>query len=760
MLRAILALWVGLASMAQAEQVAVQSGEHDGFTRLVLDFAGPVGWTMTRTEAGYRLALTRPDMRFDLSDVFRKVSRDRLSSVWADPDSGALMLGIGCACHAFPFELRADVLVIDLRDGPAPPGSSFEVAEDGRRMPPIQADAPTRPRGRPEGLIAPVAAAPGYDWLDQAITASTAEVPVSPSMAAAAPHDAAPMPAQSHADAVKTAPPVPAPQGGDALRDALLRQISDGAARGAVDLAPHVPGTSGTHGTSGQDRLSQVRIGGDAGVDPAAGDRPDHALTAEGIRCLPDAVVDVGAWGADTPVAETIAARTAALYAEFDRVDPVAAAAAVRYLLYLGFGAEARVLIETLALDGPEVPLWSALADVADGDLAPDGPLTGMEVCDGPVAMWAVLARPALTAGDQVQSGAILRAFSALPPHLRRHLGPPLAGRFLARGDAVNVRAIRDAILRPGGDPGPAVRLMEAELHAAEGHGPDTPALVALQSAPGPTAADATVAAVRAIVAEGGTVDIAMLTATGALLREHKGAQDEPALRHALALAQATQGDFDAAFATLPEADAGRTDLWTLLANRGGAAALMTHALRGGGAQVPQVPVAVGHRMARRLIDAGFADAALEWLAAVPEAEVHDDHRLLAAEAELQRRDARAAIGLLAAVDGPEATALRNASLLQLGTPEPLARLRADTTAPEPLRQQAARRAADWAEVARDGPEVWRNAAAMVTVSPPAADVPALAGAAALLADSARARAALQALIDATAAPPPDQGGT
>ena len=758
MLRAFLALWIGLASVAQAEQVAVQSGEHDGFTRLVLDFAAPVGWTMTRTDAGYRLALSRPDMRFDLSEVFRKVPRDRLSSIWADPGTGALMLGIGCACHAFPFELRPDVLVIDLRDGLPPPGSSFEIAEDGRVMPPVAAHPPLRPRSRPEGKAAAVAAGPtvsGYDWLGQAIT-GTADVPAPP-LLPPVPRDALPVPSPEVAG---DAPPMPAPQAGDALRNALLRQISNGAARGAVDLAPHVPGLPGDHGTSGRDPLPQIRIGRDAGVDPAAGDRPDHALTAAGDRCLPDAAVDVGAWGAATPVAETIASRTAALYGEFDRVDPVVADAAVKYLIYLGFGAEAQGLIKTLPLDGPDAPLWSALAAVADGDLAPDGPLTGMEVCDGPVAMWAVLARPDLTAGDQVQSGAILRAFSALPPHLRRHLGPVLAGRFMARGDAVTVRAIRDAILRPGGDPGPAVRLLAAELHEAEGHGPDTPALVALQSAPGPTAAAATVAAVVAIVADGGTVDTAMLTATEALLREYKGADEAPALRHALALALGTQGDFDAAFATLPEADAGRADLWALLADRGGEAALMTHALRGGVGLVPPVPLAVSHRMARRLIDAGFPDAALDWLAAVPEPAVQDDHRLLVAEAELHRRDARAAIGALAAMTGPEATALRNAALLQLGMPEPLARLGADATAPDNLRQQAARRALDWTEVARDGPEVWRNAAAMVTAPAAAAEVPALAEAAALLADSAKARTALQALLDATVPRPPDQGGT
>ena len=767
MLRALMAVSLCLvtASGATAEQVSVQSGEHDDFTRLVLDFAAPVGWQMTRTESGYRLAFDRPDMRFDLSDVFRLIPRDRLSSIWADPETGALMLGIGCACHAFPFELRADVLVIDLRDGPAPAGSSFEVAADGRAMPPMANRTQARPRARPEMAAAgdEKPAAPRYDWLEQAGTVmAAAEMPVLlPSLPL--PQGAAP-------------PPLSAAERGDTLRDELLRQISNGAARGTVEMAPNLPKSRGSPPNgAARDPLPQIRIGGDAGIDPAAGERPDHSMTAEGMRCLPDAAVDLGSWGDEAPVADAIGRRTGALFGEFDRVDRATAETAVKYLLHLGFGAEAQGLIETLPLDGPDTALWSALAAVVDGDLATGQSLAGMEICDSSVALWALLARPDLTPGDQVQTGAVLRAFSALPPHLRRHLGPTLAGRFLARGDAATVRAIRNAILRPGGDPGPAVRLMEAELQAAAGSGPDIGALVSLQAAPGPTAAAATIAATLAIVAEGGTIDMGMLTATEALLREYKGAEEEPALRHALALAQATQGNFDAAFALLPEDDAGRADLWTLLADRGPEAALLTHAVPGGTELVPKLAVDIRHRMARRLIDAGFPDAALDWLNAgtAPEGDVRADYLLLAAEAELRRRDARAAIGLLATVEGPEAASLRNEALLQLGTPEPLQRVQSDASAPEGQRQQAARTALDWASVAAGGEDVWRDAAALVTDvsppddtsqdAPPPQATPPLARAKELLAQSVANRKALQDLLDATAPPPETQieeGGT
>ncbi len=46
-------LWCVLPSLAQAAPVVVKSGEHDGFTRLVMDFGKPVDWTVGRSLDGW-----------------------------------------------------------------------------------------------------------------------------------------------------------------------------------------------------------------------------------------------------------------------------------------------------------------------------------------------------------------------------------------------------------------------------------------------------------------------------------------------------------------------------------------------------------------------------------------------------------------------------------------------------------------------------------------------------------------------------------
>ena len=124
--------WGGLAN---AGPVAVTSGEHDGFTRLVFDFGAPVEWQVGRSADGYEVAITGATPAYDLRGIFQLIGRSRLAAIWPDPQTGNLRIGIACACHALPFEFRPGIVVIDLRDGPPPRGSSFELSLAGGTAP-------------------------------------------------------------------------------------------------------------------------------------------------------------------------------------------------------------------------------------------------------------------------------------------------------------------------------------------------------------------------------------------------------------------------------------------------------------------------------------------------------------------------------------------------------------------------------------------------------------------------------------------------
>ncbi|MDP4034466.1 MAG: hypothetical protein Q8P60_16750 [Pseudorhodobacter sp.] len=681
-----------MAASAPAQTITVQSGEHDGFTRLVLEIGTPANWALGRTGDGYELRLDRPGTRYDLSQVYKLIPRDRLAAIWVDPETGNLRLAIGCACHAMPFEFRPNVIVVDLRDGPPPKGSSFENTFDGSGLPQLVGRRTMRPRARPG------TAAPAYDW--RAIT----RMPTSASGSATV---AMPM----LSPAVDLAP----------LRDTLLRQMSQGAAKGVVDLTrpPQRHDDPIIAETPDFLPLKQMHIGEDLGL--AAGTlRPlPETLTATGADCLADDKLDIAAWGKELPVAEQMATALTGLTGEFDRPEAAAVSRAVRFYLFLGFGAEARQLLRDLDIAPEDKAIWQTMAIILDEESPPAGPFDGMMVCDTAAALWSVLAHPQLSAGDVPHKTAILRSFSALPLHLRRHLGPSLAARFFERGDSETSRAVRDAILRAPGNPGPQVRLMGAELDLAMGNRDAADQVLrALAAEGGPGAAEALIAHAETLFERGEPVDMQTVTALAALAFEHRGSRLEPALQRAHLLALAAAGDFDSAFRQRAFAPEAEPDLWRILANHGADSALLEHAVLPDATAPPEVPLATRRKLAVRLVALGFAEPALHWLAEIlaPDAKATAEDRLLAARVQMDRHDIREALRLVAGMSGPEADSLRAKAQVRLGDLIGATRLFA-ALGDGSAEQRTARQAHAWQLIFDRGEDPWRAAAQLVLSS-------------------------------------------
>lgn len=633
MLLVLLALWAGAAA-AQVPAVGVRSGEHPGFTRLAIDLGDTPDWAFGRTADGYAFRVARGGVRYDLSRVFRHIGRDRLSAIWADPDSGDLRLGIGCACHAVAFEARPGVVAIDIRDGPAVEGSGYEralAAPDGPAVAPPGSRPVRRPQPRPGGALvqAPVPAPPATA-LPRNGTAEQMAVP---------PPD--PLP-----------PPLPDPRA-VLLRNALLDRIGAAATHGLVESVAPLPPDMVPNMTP--------NIGSDTGPPAAAhlhlrdGTHRPTPFTGEGGACLSDADVALADWGGDMPFTLRLADLRSKLLGEFDRPDPAVALALARLYLHAGFGAEAAETMAAFGNDTAATPVIAALAAVMDGRPPPgDHALSGMEGCDGAVALWAVLARPSLSPGDAVENAAVLRAFSALPLHLRRHLGPDLSRRFLELGDEGAAQAARDAVGRAPGEPGGPMRLAEARAGLARGEtAAAEDALRTLATANDATAAEAMVALTESVIARGGMLDPGGFAALGALEREHRGGPAAAPLRRALALVTAASGDYAEGFALAVGAGDILPDLWRMLAERGGDDALLRHALADG--PLPDLPAATRRALAGRLLDLGFPEAAEGWIP--PPRGAQEDR--LAARAALLRRDGRGVLRLLAGETGPEAAALR-----------------------------------------------------------------------------------------------------
>ncbi|MDZ4095863.1 MAG: hypothetical protein U1D35_13270 [Paracoccaceae bacterium] len=680
-------------TLSQAQTVVVRSGDHDGFSRLVLEIGAVVDWAMGRTEDGYEFQLASKDRNYDLSQVYKLISHDRLSAIGVDPVSGNLLLKMSCVCHAQPFEFRPGVVVIDLRDGRPPAGSSFELTLDEKN--------PSQPLStqKPRALTRPVEEAPAFDWLRLS--------------KAGKPSDAARF----------SAIPIPAP-GADLapLRDNLMRQLSDGATRGVVQMTvPSRPdAAAGVFPTPEPVQRTQIRIGAEVSIASGLAEQPAHALTADGGTCVSDEQLDILTWGGEGTVASQMGSMLTGLIGEFDRPDPEAVQKAVRFYLYLGFGAEALQLLRSLDVAPADLQILETMAHVLDGDSDPDGAFAGMMACETSASLWAILASPEGSAVKMLNTTAIMRSFSLLPLHLRRHLGPALTKGFLARGDTETARSLVNAILRAPGDPGQGARLVEAALDQTTGKpGAAKIALGLLAAENGPNAVEALIALIDARVAGGETVEPDLVTNVAALAQANRGTELGKRLLRSHALALASSGDFDAAFMLSKVAPDFAAEIWGLLAQSGPDTALLTHAVLPKSEPLPEVPLDTRRQLSERLIALGFADPALHWLPNTSENsnQVPPDDRLLAARAQMLKNDAHATLRLLAGLHTPDADHLRAEAQARLGNHRLAAELFAALGETD-AEQRAAREARAWDMVSREAEEPWKSAARLVVAAP------------------------------------------
>jgi len=711
-----LALVVLLSAPAVAETARVYSGEHEGFTRLVIELSGRADWTVGKSPIGYTFASTAETQPiFDLTEVWDRIPRTRLEDLRVDPEKGSLQLTLACQCHVLPFEYRTGVIVLDIKPGPAPAHSAFEQPFDSPS--PLSITYP-----QPDEAVAT------YNWLDFARSTS----PWVPKVSTLS----------LDTGGISLAP----------LRAKLLEEISRAATQSLIDMV--LPGKSPRWEAVKSEELpwTQIRIGT---ADEFSGDRTDAAdggLTASGGACAPDHHFAVSDWGAGRLPREAIVEARTGLFGEFDAVDPAAVLNAVHLHLFLGFGAEAAQYANLLPKDDrpDEYESLLSMARVVDGDPDQQSPFLDMLTCDGSAVLWAVLAHTQLPHGQDVNTDAVVRGFLALPSHLRASLGPPLVEKMLDHDEPEAAQVIRNSVERTPDTLAKTVELLDvsAELHAGR---PDT-ALDHAKAAmdKGGSGLDEMIALVEVHFQRAKPLPVEIATSLQAFLKEAGDPGTRADLLRALALSQVLSGQTDAGFSTAEQHGVEVSHLFQVTFLLAGDDAFLRHAVRPGNSEAIDVSPEVELDVAGRLLDLGFGDAALMWIDPVgPDDSA--DRRRVAAEAEFARGDARRAITLLVGLDEPEDESLRARALVQLGA---LGEARTAFLAAG-LPDEAQRLTTwegDWQKLRAEDAPLWSAAAAVLTPDLPQ-DVGPLARGAALLEDAATARVAMNALLSGLASP-------
>lgn len=797
-----------LPAGALAETVGVRSGEHAGFTRVVIDFAAQEDWVFGRVEDGFEFRPARENLSYRLDRVFDKIGRNRIEDV-RDLGDGRLLLGVSCDCHAIVDELSNGKVVLDIVAGSAPaPGTGPDaelppfgaasgdlLAADGTT--PVEPPVTIEPSSA-HGFVSDRAGLPLTFPRVGPFALDTMSAPRPVPAAPAAPVDFAA--SETAPDTVAEEHPEPQAvasglESGDAraariaqTEAALLEQVARAAAQGLLDadisdLEKNVADSgpepvdvpSPAEFTPPSPPVAQRgHISVETSVDRAvAGNARQVRETDDGEACIDPAFFDIGNWGAEIGSGADIGAYRSRLITELDDTDSTGVSELVRNYVYITFGAEAKALLSRYP-DSVERPdLLFAMAEIMDeGRSSRAAELADQMTCEGATALWATLAQGELRPGQPLNRDAISMAFAGLPAHLRRHLGPKLAEALLSSGDRETADLIRAAIDRVNDSPTSEYSMLAAQFELDAGEVDQaTETLDGVVAAGDAVLPEALLQRVEATLAAGGAVAEDVVVLLDSLAFQYRGTDTARQMLDAGIRARASVADFTGAFEQLGTAvEAGLFSAERSAALREGLydrVARDTNDTQFLRLSMPRLEEISGlsaeprRAVARRLLALGFsgpARAALGGGSAIPDSA----DRLLLARAALVEQRPAVAIGYLAGLNEPAALSLRAQALDR--AQDHAGAMRAYEVAGDPDNMvRMAWRGGLWADVAQLDQGALGTAAQLMVDEQkrgqqtlPSDGQPALADAQALITESEAARQALSALLDVVTSPADD----
>lgn len=645
----IAAIWL-LAFPAQARSIAVRSGEHTGFTRLVFYTTPEDMYEIARSEDGYLLSIASDTDGFNLSHAFERINRTRVKDLTA-LEAGKLMIHQGCVCHIKELRLPSGLLVLDIVDGHDP-------------------NAPPAPATKQHS---------SHDSLHTSALRASLPLFTAPTSQAAAPIEIETSSTVSTQLQTSSEPP-PSPTKID--KQALLERLAQAASQGLIDanidppeiaeiavaqsseesgnIPPTPPSTPDQH----------VRM--QTATDQARADHSgDTELATTEPICLPDEQFNIASWGSYKAATDAPIFETSSYLGEFDHPNADLLVSHIRQTLYLTLGLEALQLIKSYGDNLPDAAILYMMAEVIENGEASSFKMWSPQiVCNTRGALWAALAHPALP--DRVNTQAVLRSFSELPPHLRRYLAPALARKFLNANRVETAIEIRNMAQRADQAPSETTTVLDADINLAQGQYDQAHKKLSdtIQS----DLSETTPAIVRLIQSKlqnGNGISDSELSLLASVAFEHKGNGAGSKLQELHIKALLHMGRFSQAFELMDQFSHAATkvnllaDASRYLVSIGSDAELLTYALtREDWDNLPEAP---RRAMARRLKNLGFAEQARLLVLSNNDIPNRATRELLA-EIALEQNKPGVALGYLSGLKSDNANTLRQTAAERTAT--------------------------------------------------------------------------------------------
>ena len=466
----VLLLLLAPSSVDAAEDILVVSGEHDGYTRLVFTVSPDQSWTLNTTNASAVLRFDTPDLTFESSRVFDRITTSRLEAVQLSGGESytSFKAQLGCDCEVTAVPYLEKYVVVDIADR-KPQERQRVVLEPEIWMTPV---APRYVNGSLEvNFPTQLGDSPTLGYL-------TTQAPDGPP---------ARMNSNKTEDLDGSVVGEDVRKIVDIARSSLLQQVLGAADQGLLDLTRSTPEEESSF-VSGAEHpeqtwplvvdSNQVTIqtvfDRDAGVAPKLGE-------GEKVHCPQEEALNIASWAEGKNFADEISITRKYTIKEFDQPHYAALELLVKTYLRYGFGAEAR---QYLLEYGPKISDDELLLDMAaivDGyPVQLNGPFSQATLCEGAVGLWAMVGKYPDVRGSIGDLDTIINAFTKLPLNIRRILGPRLVSALIDRGEAASARLVSDILERAAGENNDDHKLMLGNLMLVEGH--DEGALNAYQT--------------------------------------------------------------------------------------------------------------------------------------------------------------------------------------------------------------------------------------------------------------------------------------
>ncbi|MCA2014423.1 hypothetical protein LCM17_23230 [Cereibacter sphaeroides] len=648
------------AGATNATTVSPFAGEHATFTRVVLRLPAGSEWAITPEGRDRRVSVQGVDTRFDVSRLFDRIPRARLTG--ARDDSGDLLLTMGCDCTIRAWEERPGLLVLDISGTPDAtaartpvvvpatpiviPGTPEPLTEaESAAVEPEPAPVPRRPVTLPRPNIDPIAAG-------RAAGAALARL--------MPPTEEAPAPPPEDDPRLQT------------LAEDLGRTVAAALGQGLLEpSADHNPGALGLlNGTETPEMPANMRVSTvmDRPNPEAMPEQPLPPICVGGAELSSLMTKDVNNFAAE------FGRLSSELYGEFDQPNPQARAELVGLYLAAGFGAEARALLQNAADPVAVRDLAMGVADVLE-DRASNSRMRLAQAidCGGTVSVMAALAG---APEDRVRAQAdrLALAFVNMPANLRDLTGLPLAQALADIGAMDAARIVADALHRSEWVNPEALALVEARLDRARGLPGAAAARLAQEGGHDPETVQTRL---DLALQTNGSMDPAYLDDVEAIAAGARSEESGPELMASVIRLHARSGALPDAFQALDRLESWmsetgenlrilsdlRDTVWDALATNGTDFGLIEAVLaredwRDGG-----LTEDTRRKLARRLLDLGFATPVEDLIGNLED----NDARVTRARAYLEQNDPRTALSMIDGLMGVEARQTRAAAMERLG---------------------------------------------------------------------------------------------